>query len=183
MTAVVLAGGRSTRFGSDKLAAPLHGTALLDRLLGALPAGWPVVLVGPRRETVRPGGVWVLEDPPGGGPLAGVATGVAAVGTDLVAVVAGDMPHAAGALPALLDALDAAGPSVAAAVAVDDVDHVNPLLGVYRVAAVRAGLPPDAHDGPAKRLLRLPHTVIRVVGSPGRDVDTPTDLERLRRDG
>ncbi|MBM6401424.1 molybdenum cofactor guanylyltransferase [Phycicoccus sonneratiae] len=183
VTVVVLAGGGSTRFGTDKLAADLGGVTVLDHLLGGLPAHWPVVLVGPRRDTVRSDAVWVREDPPGGGPLAGVATGAEAVHTALMAVVAGDMPHAAAAVPRLLTALDEARPEVAAAVAVDDDAHVNPLLAVYRVAAVREALPASAHDGPAKRLLRLPHTEVRVAGTPGRDVDTPDDLERLRRDG
>lgn len=181
VTVVVLAGGGSTRFGSDKLAADLGGVTVLDHLLGGLPAHWPVVLVGPPRDTVRPDARWLLEDPPGGGPLAGVATGAAAVGTPLMVVVAGDMPLAAGALADLLAGLDAAGPEVAAAVAVDDDAHVNPLLAVYRVAAVREALPASAHDGPAKRLLRLSHTEVRVTGGRGRDVDTVADLEWLRR--
>lgn len=180
ITVVVLAGGRSTRFGSDKLAAELAGTTVLDHLLGSLPPTWPVVLVGPRRETVRPDAVWVREDPPFGGPLAGVAAGAGAVGTGLMAVVAGDMPNAAAALPALLAALDGLGPHMAAAVAADDT-HTNPLLAVYRVDVVREALPASVRDSPAKRLLRLPHTTLRVAGASGRDIDTRTDLERLRR--
>lgn len=183
VTVVVLAGGGSTRFGSDKLAADLDGATVLDHLLARLPGRWPVVLVGPRRDTVRPDAVWVLEDPPGGGPLAGVATGAATVGTALMAVVAGDMPHAGAALPALLDGLDEAGPDVSAAVAVDDEAHANPLLAVYRADAVREALPGSVRDGPAKRLLRLSHTEVRVRGDHGRDVDTVADLERLRREG
>ncbi|QIM21793.1 NTP transferase domain-containing protein [Phycicoccus sp. HDW14] len=182
VTVVVLAGGGSRRFGSDKLAADLGGVTVLDHLLARLPVGWPLVLVGPPRDTARPDARWVLEDPPGGGPLAGVATGAAAVGTALLVVVAGDMPHAAEAVPGLLAALDAAGPDVAAAVAVDDDGHANPLLAAYRSAAVREALPGPAHDAPAKRLLRLSHTEVRVTGHRGRDVDTAADLERLRRE-
>ena len=33
VTVVVLAGGTSRRFGSDKLAAPLHGSTVLDTVL------------------------------------------------------------------------------------------------------------------------------------------------------
>lgn len=183
VTVVVLAGGASRRFGADKLAAVLDGVAVLDHLLGALPTGWPVVLVGPLRETVRPDAAWVIEDPPRGGPLAGIAAGAGAVGTELAVVVAGDMPRAAAALPGLLAALDAA-PEVAAAVGVDDDGHANPLLAAYRVADLRAALlPASAHDGPAKRLLRLSHTEVRVLGDRGRDVDTEADLERLSRGG
>ncbi len=83
VTVVVLAGGTSRRFGSDKLAAPLGGSTVLDTVLGSLPPEWPVVVVGPPRECRRPV-TWTREDPPGGGPLAGVAAGVDAVTTDLV---------------------------------------------------------------------------------------------------
>ncbi|MEO6789861.1 MAG: NTP transferase domain-containing protein, partial [Ornithinibacter sp.] len=43
LTVVVLAGGSARRFGSDKLAAPIQGTTVLDHLLGRLPARLPVV--------------------------------------------------------------------------------------------------------------------------------------------
>ena len=45
LTVVVLAGGESRRFGSDKLAAPLAGTTVLDHLLGSLPQEWAVMCV------------------------------------------------------------------------------------------------------------------------------------------
>ena len=178
MTVLVLAGGQSRRFGSDKLAAPLAGSTVLDHLLGSLPPAWQVVVVGERRPTPRDV-VWTREDPPDGGPLAGIQAGVASVGTDLVAVVAGDMPYAAPGLLALVAALAEAGPDTAGAVAVDDEGHANPLLAVYRSAAVREALPRPAHGRPAKTLLALPHVRVQVAGVASRDVDTPADLEAL----
>ncbi len=175
---VVLAGGTSRRFGSDKLAAPLGGSTVLDTVLASLPPGWPVVAVGPVRETRRPV-TWTREDPPGGGPLAGVAAGVALVPVDLVAVVAGDMPYAGEALAALVRALRAASSDVLGAVGRDDDGVPNPLLAAYRTDAVRAGLPTPAHGRPAKLLLALPHLELTVPGSAARDVDTPADLEEL----
>ena len=178
VTAVVLAGGQSRRFGSDKLAAPLAGSTVLDHLLDALPTTWPVVVVGERRATAR-AVTWTQEDPPAGGPLAGVEAGLAVVGTDLVAVVAGDMPYAVPGLLVLAGALAAAGPETAAAVAVDDEDHANPLLAVYRSASMRGVMPRPAHGRPAKTLLALPHLRVPVAGVASRDVDTPADLEAL----
>jgi molybdopterin-guanine dinucleotide biosynthesis protein A len=178
VTVLVLAGGRSRRFGSDKLAAPLAGSTVLDHLLSALPPTWPVVVVGERRATAREV-AWTHEDPPAGGPLAGIEAGLALVGTDLVAVVAGDMPYAVPGLLVLAAALGAAGPETAAAVAVDDEVHANPLLAVYRVAAVRDVMPRPAHGRPAKTLLALPHLRVPVAGVASRDVDTPADLEAL----
>jgi molybdopterin-guanine dinucleotide biosynthesis protein A len=178
VTALVVAGGLATRFGSDKLAAPFRGGALLDHLLGALPPEWPVVAVGPARATVREV-AWTREEPPGGGPLAGIAAGLERVTTDLVAVVAGDMPHAAAALTGLAEVLRTAPAEVAAAVASDREQVPNPLLAVYRVDAVRAALPTEPRGVPARALLELAHVVVPVPGVAGLDVDTQGDLDEL----
>ena len=181
-TAVVLAGGRSSRFGEDKLAAPLRGTTVLDHLLGSLPGAWPLVLVGPPRETVREV-VWTREEPPGAGPLAAVLAGALLSGTGVVAVVAGDMPDAAPALHALVTALHDRGPDVAAVVGVDEEGVANPLLAAYRTADLRSAAPRDPAGAPARRLLDLPHERLAVPGPGGRDVDTPADLASFEEDG
>jgi molybdenum cofactor guanylyltransferase len=181
VTVVVLAGGTSRRFGSDKLAAPLHGSTVLDNVLRSLPQDWPVVAVGPSRDCARPV-VWAREHPPGGGPLAGVAAGVGVVGTGLVAVVAGDMPYAGPALAVLVAALRTAPPEVGAAVAVDAHGMPNPLLAAYRVEALRGALPEPSADRPAKLLLEMARVEVRVDGPAGRDVDTPEDLAELGGD-
>jgi molybdenum cofactor guanylyltransferase len=179
VTAVVLAGGTSRRFGSDKLVAPFRGSTVLESVVGTLPGEWPVVVVGPVRDCGR-AVTWVREDPPGGGPLAGVGAGLTRVGTALVAVVAGDMPDAGSALVALVGALRTAPPEVDGVVATDDDGVRNPLLAAYRASAVRGVLPTPAHDRPAKLLLGLAHVDLVVHGSATRDVDTPADLEELR---
>lgn len=171
---IVLAGGRSQRFGSDKLAAPLGGHTVLDHLLAGLPSAWPVIAVGPARPTSREV-TWVREDPPLGGPLAGVAAGVAHTQADIVVVVAGDMPWAGPVLTHLLAALRDA-PSTGAAVALDDEGQANPLLAAYRREALAAALPHPAHGRRAKLLLEVPHVEVPVAGRAGRDVDVPGDL-------
>ncbi len=55
VTVVVLAGGTSRRFGSDKLAAPLHGSTVLETVVGSLPPGWPSGCRGAATRR-RPGG-------------------------------------------------------------------------------------------------------------------------------
>ena len=178
VTALVLAGGESRRFGSDKLVAPLHGTTVLEHLLASLPPHWPVVVVGAERPTVRPVR-WTSEDPPGGGPLAGIEAGLALVRTEFVVIVAGDMPYAGAAATDLVAALGKQPPTVEAVVARDDSGHANPLFAAYRVAAVREALPQSARDRPAKLLLALPYSVVSVEGRAARDVDTSSDLEAL----
>ncbi|KRE60398.1 NTP transferase domain-containing protein [Nostocoides sp. Soil756] len=176
VSVVVLAGGRSTRFGADKLAAPLRGTTVLDHLLDALPAAWPVVVVGQERETRR-AVTWAREDPPGGGPLAALLAGVAVARADLVAVVAGDMPEAAPALERLVAVLTAAGPEVEAAVGVDDEGVPNPLLAAYRRAALAARAALPTAGVPARSLLSLAHVEVPVPGREAHDVDTRADLD------
>ncbi len=177
-TVVVLAGGTSRRFGSDKLGAPLRGSTVLETVVRSLPQAWPVVVVGPPRDCGRPV-AWTREDPPGGGPLAGVAAGVTRVETDLVAVVAGDMPYAGPALVTLVAALRTAPPDLGAVVAVDADGIPNPLLAAYRTASVRLALPVPAANRPAKLLLAVPHLDLLVTGPASRDVDTRADLEDL----
>lgn len=71
---VVLAGGKSTRFGSDKALAELDGRSLLSRAVDAL-SGWceHVVIAG-RSEGPAP----CIPDWPSAdmGPLAGIAAGL-----------------------------------------------------------------------------------------------------------
>jgi len=97
---VVLAGGRSSRFGADKVAL------LLDSVLAAMPPDARVVCVGPMRPTVRAAVTWVQERPPMAGPLAAVAAGLAAGRAPVVILAGADMPRVGLAVPALLAALD-----------------------------------------------------------------------------
>ena len=94
VAAVVLCGGTSRRFGGvDKTAQTLGSGTVLDSLLDALPPDWPVTCVGVPRPTVRPVS-WTREDPPLGGPVAGIAAGLGTVEAPIVVVVAGDQPLA-----------------------------------------------------------------------------------------
>lgn len=182
VAAVVLAGGASRRFGSDKLSAPFGRSTVLDRLLDGLPgpADWPVVCVGPSRPTHRPV-TWVREEPPGGGPLAAIAAGLDHVDPEAAVVVllAGDQPYAAAAalrISALLDQ----SPGVEAVVAVDGHGRSNPLLAAYRTEALRAALPAEPAGTAARFLLdHLRVLAIRVADDEGRDIDTPEDLHDL----
>lgn len=177
VTAVVLCGGESRRFGRDKIAADLRGRTVLDRLLSLLPTEWDIVCVGPERVTTRQV-QWTREDPVGGGPLAGVMAGIAAVASEAAVVLAGDMPLAGSAASHLADEL-ARHPDTDAVLAEDGSGHINPLLAAYRVDAVRALVAGTGHDRPAKVLRELPHRVVSVGEWDGRDIDTPTDLDAV----
>src|SRR5206468_1023951 len=98
VSGIVLAGGRSRRFGADKLAARVGAGTLLDRSVAALAsvADEVVVVVAPGRErslaaigpTLR-----VITDPEAhGGPLVGLLAGLEAVEQPVAIVAGGDMP-------------------------------------------------------------------------------------------
>jgi molybdopterin-guanine dinucleotide biosynthesis protein A len=90
--ALVLAGGGSTRFGGvDKAMLVLDGATLLDRVLTATDAAVSTVVVGPVRTTYREVG-WTVEDPPAGGPVAGIAAGLAHGTAAVVVVLSCDLP-------------------------------------------------------------------------------------------
>jgi molybdenum cofactor guanylyltransferase len=82
---IVLAGGRSSRMGTPKAALEWHGSTLLRRVTGivARATGGPVIVVRAPGQALPalPRGVEVTEDArEGGGPLQGLAAGLAAIG-------------------------------------------------------------------------------------------------------
>lgn len=77
--AIVLAGGAGRRLaGAVKPEVRVGGVALVDRALGAVAGAGRVVLVAPP-ELARAGVLRTLEDPPLGGPVAGIRAGLTAL--------------------------------------------------------------------------------------------------------
>jgi molybdopterin-guanine dinucleotide biosynthesis protein A len=171
-TAIVLTGGGSRRLGRDKITTDLGGRRLIDRVLEGLPPEAPVVVVGPDPGTARPVTV-TREQPPGGGPAAGIAAGLEHVRTPLVAVLAADMPFAVPALQALpLPQRDAVVPRADG--------HPQPLCALYRTVALRAAAP---RAGMSMRAL-LAHLDVEYLDLPAADfadIDTEQDLEAAQR--
>jgi molybdopterin-guanine dinucleotide biosynthesis protein A len=102
-TAVIVAGGRSTRFGdSDKVVADLAGTPMIRRVADRLARVCDRVVINCRTdqrdaidEAVDGLGVpvsFALDPDPDHGPVAGIRTGLRAVEAGYAVVVAADMP-------------------------------------------------------------------------------------------
>ncbi|MEV7351905.1 NTP transferase domain-containing protein [Micromonospora chalcea] len=107
--AVVLAGGAARRMGGvDKPARPVGGRPMLHRVLAAVADADQRIVVGP--SVPLPDGVRTTrEEPPGGGPVAAIAAGLALLdpGTTTVALLAADLPLlTAAAVTELRHALD-----------------------------------------------------------------------------
>jgi molybdopterin-guanine dinucleotide biosynthesis protein A len=177
---LVLAGGRARRMaGADKPALVVHGRRLLDVALEALSGAEQRVVVAAAAEV--PSGVeLVSEDPPGGGPVAAIAAGLARVTAPVCVVLAADLPFVAPEhVAALVAAVEGAG-----AMAVDSAGRDQPLLAAYDTAVLRRALP-DAPSGASMRqlLAALPDlTRVTLVGerAPWFDCDTEEDLERAQ---
>lgn len=200
---VVLAGGQARRWrGRDKTAVLLGTRTVLERAVAGLrtgvqaivpdtdDTGFVTVVAGPDEHAARAALAavrWVREEPPGGGPVAGLAAAVAVLPpeVDIVVVGAGDAPFGGSAVPRLLGALG--GPEAEAAdgaVGVDPGGRRQPLLGAYRTAALRGAL--GRLGDPAGVSLRallggLRILEVAVTDREALDLDTPDALDEALR--
>lgn len=134
LTGLVLCGGAGRRLGGDKALATVQGRALIDRAVAGLRPVCATVLLAVGNDGQRLSGradATVVDQPPGAGPLAGVAAGLAVAPTRAVAVCGVDHPDLS---PALLAEL--AGWAAGRDAAVPVVDGwPQPLHAVWTVAA------------------------------------------------
>jgi molybdopterin-guanine dinucleotide biosynthesis protein A len=186
-TALVLAGGRSTRLGQDKTRAVVGDRTLLEHVAGAIPHDVTCIVVGPPPATTSRVLVVAIEDEPDGGPVAGVDCGIAFVSTPVVVVLAADMPFAPAIADRLLVELDGADPTVDAVVPVDSSGRRQPLAAAYRTGPLRealADLAPVRGRSMHQLLERLRVLELSVDDADETlllDIDTAADLERARR--
>lgn len=191
VTGIVLAGGRSERFGSDKLAVELDGRPLLHYAIAAVAAvaGRLVLVVAPDAEPALPAGlasrIDVVHDPEAfGGPLVGLAAALGIVGTPTVLVAGGDMPRM---VPAVLRRLSSTAGPERAAVTLEVPGRMQPLPMALDVIAARAAAAAVLERGgrSLRDLLRelgaisIPTPVWLALDPAGAtivDIDRPADL-------
>lgn len=94
VTGVVLAGGRSSRFGRDKALLELGGETLLVRAVRTLSGlAGEVLVLGPVERAAQAPGVRAIPDErPGDGPLPALATALREMRGERMIAVATDMP-------------------------------------------------------------------------------------------
>jgi molybdopterin molybdotransferase len=174
LRAIVLAGGASRRLGVDKPEQRVGGRRLLDIALAAVANADTVVVVGPPRQV--PDQVTVLrEDPPGSGPVAALAAGLAALpdGPADIAVLAADLPRIT---PDAVAALAAARGEAPVVVAVDDTGRAQYLAAAWDSAALTAALA----AAPSRARDLLPAAALTWAVGDVTDVDTPDQLAAAR---
>lgn len=180
--AVVLAGGASRRLGGvDKAMIRIGGRSMLDRVLAACRDADRRIVVGPRRTGVAV--IWCREEPPGGGPVAALAAGLAQVRAPLMALLACDMPHTTrDTVRHLLAAISGDG-----AILVDGQGRDQPLVGTYRVDSLVRTLrtlgPPYAGIPLRTLVSRLDLARVPDLTGASRDCDTWEDVEVARHGG
>lgn len=186
--AIVLAGGRSARFGRDKLAEPIGGRPLLDHAIEAVQAVATdvVVVLAPGSTRAVPHGVVIAHDDVADeGPLAGVIAGLRALPEviEVAVIVGGDMPTLRPAVLALLVRTVGEDPGIAAAV----LDAGGPMPMAVRRAVAATTAETLFADG-ERRLHGLPERLGSAVilasawraldpdAASIRDIDRPSDL-------
>ena len=209
-TGIVLAGGRASRFGRDKLAADLDGTSVLEATIAAVATVTDrIIVAGPRLPAGYRAGetsvALVRDAEPFAGPLAALSSVLRQVGADpahLAIVVGGDMPRLVPAvLRSMLDhlgesrgtdavLLDRGPRSAEAELGGPPRRAVLPLAVRVEVAARAATMALVSGDRSLRALVdRLAHVELPAStwmaldprANTLLDVDTAADLERLRR--
>jgi molybdenum cofactor cytidylyltransferase len=183
---LLLAAGRSTRFGGDKLTAKLHGKAVVRRSIGALSSLEAVYVVVPpaadaltqalSRLDVR----FVVNLARDEGMASSIRAGIAALGPDVDAVVIalGDQPLASLSVTEALCARWARG-DVAAVVPLYADGQGHPVLFDRACFAALAELRGDQGARAVLRALGNRCATLPVDGDAPVDVDTGEALAAL----
>ena len=181
-SAIILTGGTSKRFGSDKAEAKIAGRALIDHLIDAIPEQVPIIVVGPVRDNFEARIQVTQETPALGGPVAAIAAGLELVRTELAAVFATDMPFSPSLIPQLMNAMSNESYESDAVLPIDSNGFAQPLCALYRVdALVKALLTFETISGQSMRnllaVMRVAHIEIDNRGVRSLvDIDTQDDL-------
>lgn len=190
---VVLAGGRSSRMGRDKLLLKIGGVSLLERVLNVLATRCAEVIVVGTEAPRGVAGHRVPDLRPGReGPLAGMEAGLSAARHTIVFVAAGDMPFVPGEMvDFLLGRLTERGLS---AVLPRHGGRPQPLCAAYdrailpRLASALDSGMRSVRDllGDLEEVEYIETGELRRFGDPDlflMNVNTPADLRRAREAG
>lgn len=180
---MILTGGKSSRFGSDKSRAEFNGRTLVEHVLNSFVGDWDFIIVGPAFPTNSPAIRFTQETPHGGGPVSAIAAGLELVNSEFVAIVATDIPFAGNVIAELIGFLPSAQDVI---IPLDSAGLRQTLCAIYRSKPLHSALT-EIGNLPGKSmkslLARLDVTEINLgeaFTSSLLDIDTPEDLERVK---
>ncbi len=183
VTGLVLAGGQSRRFGTDKARHPIDGRPMIARVYATVQAVAHPVWVSVQRaderyDDVLPEGARYVTDPqPDTGPLAGLLAGSQAAEATWLLAVSCDVPYLT---PGVLVELLAARAAPVEAIVPETPDgRSHPLCALYRRAALQSAAEAQlADERYAVRALLHTLTTVRipVPSEPLRNVNRKEDL-------
>lgn len=186
LSGVILAGGKSSRYGQDKSQIELFGKRLLGRLfevLGEFPFQRLVVITAPGKPVDCPAGIAALvDDQEGLGPIGGIATALRHLPGGVL-VAACDMPFVSVSLVAWL--LSHYDPH-ADAIIPRHTGGIEPLFGIYEKSFLQA-LEEAIGTGSYALHLLFPKRDVRFIEVPEKfslerefaNINTPEDYERI----
>ena len=182
-SALILAGGRSSRLGGAPKALLSNGErTLLDGVLVACTGAEHRVVVGPAELALPAGVLQTREEPVFSGPAAGISAGLAALAAaqpdvsalthHWVLVLSCDLPRAQAAVPLLVQAAASAPEETTGYWAVSE-GITQPLLGIYRAAALAPAFAGDTANASVRRFLSpLEPAELELPAGLTADVDT-----------
>ena len=181
LSAIVLAGGRGSRLGTDKATAVVGGSTLVDAVVAAARTVTSEIIVAGPASAVPIGCIGVREEPAFSGPLAALEAALPHVTADRVLVLACDLVRPT-VVVALLTAANARAED--ALVLRDPNGRAQWLAGNYDVAALRgafAGLVGETADRPIRAVTaELDIQWLDADTATTADIDTPADLAAAR---
>ena len=176
---IVLSGGTSSRFGADKSQAILGNQQLIHHVLTGIPKEFEIVIVGADPLFTPASYRCIQENPVGGGPVAGIAAALELCESEIVGVLATDMPFAGAHMIHLLSAMTSHDDAI---MFIDSKGFKQPLAALYRRESLENALTKIGNPhGASMRTLISDLNIHEVHMSPEIekamiDVDTPDDL-------
>ena len=176
---IVLSGGTSSRFGTDKSQALLADQRLIHHIFASVPKDFQLIVVGPDPLITSATYTCIQEHPQGGGPVAGISAALEICNSALIAVIATDMPFALSHVVHLLSAITSQDDAV---MYVDSQGFKQPLAALYRREGLEQALSKVGQIQNRSMKELISHLAIQEIHMSPEvekamiDIDTPHDL-------
>ena len=176
---IILSGGTSSRFGTDKSQAMLGHQQLIHHILTGIPKEFEIIVVGADPLFPEIAYRCVRENPVGGGPVAGIAAALELCESEIVGVLATDMPFAGAHMIHLLSAMTSHDDAI---MYLDSQGYKQPLAALYRRESLENALSIIGNPHGASMRTLISHLNIHEIHMSPEiekamiDVDTPHDL-------